>query len=172
MLMFSLLFHEYSHVYAAISEDLPVEKVVVFALGAGAFIDSKEIFFDQRLGLKVSLAGPIGSFILAILGAFIYLLMPNTITLYFFAINVLFGVFNLLPLFPTDGGRVLYSLLSYKLSPLKAMKVAAIISYVLSGAGALVSAFFGLWWMLVIFIFIIFFAKAQLEGFKKEVLGI
>lgn len=168
ILMFSLLFHEYSHVYAALKENLPVEKVVVFALGAGAYIDSKELYFNQKLGLKISFAGPLGSFILATLGFMFYLLSPNIITAYFFAINIIFGVFNLLPLFPTDGGRILYSLLSYKFPALKAMYIATIISYVLSGLGAVVALVFSMWWMFIIFIFIIFFAYTQYMGFKNE----
>jgi len=167
VVMFSLLIHEYCHVWAAISEKMHVEKVVVFALGAGALIDSERILFDRRAGLKVALAGPGGSLALAIIGSIFWILLPSTFTAYLFIINVAFCIFNLLPLFPSDGGRVLYSLLSFKATPEKAMNIAVITSYVLSGIGALVSLWFSMWWMLVLFIFLIVFARSQHKGFEK-----
>jgi Zn-dependent protease len=144
-----------------------VEKVIVFALGAGAMIESDRILFDRRAGLKVALAGPLGSFTLATIGGILWLLLPNIITVYFCLINIAFGVFNLLPMFPSDGGRILYSLLSYKFDFAKSAKIAVITSYVVCFFGALVSFYFNLWFMFGLFIFLVFFAWQQYQGFKR-----
>jgi len=171
ILMFSLLVHEYCHVWAAVRNGLYVKKVVVFALGAAAFIDAKELIFDKKIGLKVAVAGPGGSLALAILSLPLAFFMSGSIFSYFFAINILFCVFNLLPLFPSDGGRILYSLLSFVMLPTKAMKIAVYTSYILSVIGAAVCYLYSQWWLLALFIFLIIFAKAQYEGFKKIAYG-
>ncbi len=70
--------------------------------------------------LLVALAGPAMNFFLAILGAIVYhILFPTTgllegtelLFLYFIQINVLLGVFNLIPIPPLDGSKILAGLL-------------------------------------------------------------
>ncbi|MCL2860321.1 MAG: site-2 protease family protein [Oscillospiraceae bacterium] len=90
--------------------------------------------FDRKISLTaaeaiVAIAGPIMNFILAIIFAIIYALLRNSISLdflspvmqsailaivyYIVALNVGLGVFNLIPLPPLDGSKVLYHFLSY-----------------------------------------------------------
>jgi CBS domain-containing protein len=64
----------------------------------------------------------------------------NTILLYFASANLVLALFNMLPAFPMDGGRVLRALLSIKLPRAQATKIAGNIGQVL----ALVFVFYGL----------------------------
>lgn len=78
----------------------------------------------------VALAGPVANFILAFVGLFILLLfavlftsMPESASLFsaikeffniFILINLFLGVFNLLPIHPLDGGKILARFLPFK----------------------------------------------------------
>lgn len=78
-------------------------------------------FSNIRLGeLFVSLAGVGSNFALAILSAVLYHLTSNfffkEIFQFAVAINLTLGVFNLLPVPPLDGSKVLLSFLPYKLA--------------------------------------------------------
>lgn len=56
--------------------------------------------------------------------------------------NLLMGCFNLAPVFPMDGGRVLRAVLASKLPYLQATQLAATIGKVLAAAGVFVAAFY------------------------------
>jgi Zn-dependent protease len=74
---------------------------------------------SKRFGAAlVSLAGPISNFALAIIALLVFkvalnALTPTTFTFLetFFTINVLLGIFNLIPIPPLDGANVVYGLL-------------------------------------------------------------
>jgi Zn-dependent protease len=80
-------------------------------------------FRDIRLGeLWVSAAGPLTNLSIAVIAALIYHLLPpapstliSTILKYTVDINALLAIFNLLPIPPLDGSKVLMSYLPYNL---------------------------------------------------------
>ncbi len=82
-------------------------------------------FRDQRWGtLKVSLAGPITNFLVAILFglAIRFIILPEPV-LFLFGIIVIYnfawGIFNLIPIPPLDGSHILFSLLPSQFDKLK-----------------------------------------------------
>jgi len=68
-------------------------------------------------------------------------------------LNLVIGVFNLLPAFPLDGGRVLRSLLDPRLGRLRATRVAAGVSKGLAVALAILGLLAS-WMLLVIALFL------------------
>lgn len=79
-------------------------------------------FKDVKLGeLLVSLAGVGSNFGLALLGTVLYHITPDSMFLkevwrFMVGINLMLGVFNLLPIPPLDGSKALMSQLSYDLA--------------------------------------------------------
>ena len=71
---------------------------------------------DKRWGaLKVSLAGPMANFVIAIIFALIIRFMPGSEMFVIFQMavvyNLLLGIFNLIPIPPLDGSHILFDLL-------------------------------------------------------------
>lgn len=87
-------------------------------------------FATRRVqSIIVSLVGPLSNFVLAFIGFTIYYFSPMNMTMdefwnVFVMLNVVLGVFNLLPLPPLDGYRIVSSLfpvkIQEKLRPLEA----------------------------------------------------
>lgn len=115
LLFFSVLLHEFGHALVAQSRGVPVESITLFIFGgiAGLAQDSDEAF-DEFL---IAVAGPIVSVLLG--GAFglLWLLFGDiseqsaALFGYLAYINIILAVFNLIPGFPLDGGRVLRAIL-------------------------------------------------------------
>jgi len=108
----SILIHELSHSYVAKKHGLPIARITLFFFGGVS--EMTEEPQDPGLEVKMAIAGPLMSFLIAgILGGVWYIsemtktLVPITAILGYGAlINGILGVFNLIPAFPLDGGRV------------------------------------------------------------------
>ncbi len=108
----SLLFHEMSHSLVANLNNIPIKKITLFIFGGMSHMSEEPKAPGAEL--KMALAGPASSFVLA--GAFylIFRLMAGAglRSEYFAAfswlaqINLFLAIFNLAPGFPLDGGRV------------------------------------------------------------------
>ena len=101
--------HELGHVAAALILGGRAERLSLTAVGA-------ELSFSYRAPLSygrdsfVALAGPAANLLLGGLFFLLDLRLPAMLSLGI-------GAFNLLPILPLDGGRVLYGLLAEKLDP-------------------------------------------------------
>ncbi|MFO8152369.1 M50 family metallopeptidase [Thioalkalivibrio sp.] len=112
-LFFSLLFHELSHSVVARAHGLPVHRITLFLFGGAAEMESEPE--EPRVEFRMAIAGPIAS---VVLGVAFYLLAVAMATVglpehvagvarYLGFINILLAIFNMVPGFPLDGGRVL-----------------------------------------------------------------
>lgn len=158
LLSFSILFHEYAHVWIAKRCGLEVRQVVYFGLGAGALMES---LGEPKTELKVALAGPISSLVLA--AAFLPLVYLNpgvTAFLYLFSMNVILAVFNALPIYPMDGGRVFYAIMTFFVGKAKALSIAVGVSNALSVIAIVLCAMYQMWFMIVIFLFLLLSSRA------------
>lgn len=111
----SVLGHELAHSLIAIQQGEKVRRITLFILGGVAHLSeepkeaSKEFF--------MALVGPLTSFSIAVICYFLVpVLRPVSEPVaasfrYLSFINMLLGIFNLLPGFPMDGGRVLRSII-------------------------------------------------------------
>jgi Zn-dependent protease/predicted transcriptional regulator len=105
----SLLFHELAHSVVAQFYKIRVLSITLFIFGGVASIERDPSKAIQEF--NIAIAGPLASGILA--GAFfgMYLLFPSSQTIaalsdWLWKTNAMLAIFNLLPGFPLDGGRI------------------------------------------------------------------
>lgn len=141
----SVLIHELAHSLVAIQQGEKVHNITLFILGGVAQISQEPE--EPLKEFAMSVVGPLASFGLGAIFFLISLLIhPLSVPLaaaagYLFFINIALGIFNLLPGFPMDGGRVLRSII-WKLTGnlKKATRIAS-----LTGQGfAFMLIFFGI----------------------------
>jgi Zn-dependent protease/predicted transcriptional regulator len=118
LLFVSVLLHELSHSFMALARGLKVRDIVLFIFGGVSNIEQEpESARDEFL---VTVVGPLSSLVLAaIFFGLEQLVSPPVrrvgagaaaVLQYLAFINLLLGLFNLIPGFPLDGGRVLRSI--------------------------------------------------------------
>lgn len=134
----SVLIHELSHSLVATAKGIPVQSITLFIFGGVSQI-SREAD-DPRTELLVALAGPLSSIGVGIVFGAVWFLSAGVslpvaaVTSYLAIINIFLAIFNLIPGFPLDGGRVLRAIVwSVTNSQRRAMRVAVtsgrIVSY-------------------------------------------
>jgi len=158
----SVLAHELSHAVVAGRFGLKVEGITLFIFGGVTSID--EDTRSPRQEALVALAGPLTS--LAIGGVLLGLTFPiahpvaRALLEWLGFINVMLGLFNLIPGFPMDGGRVLRAIIwRLRGDRLAATRAAAHVgrafAYILIGIGVFLalqpgaSVIGGLWLALI-----------------------
>ncbi|MGW5383160.1 site-2 protease family protein [Nocardia sp. NPDC003963] len=114
-LLASLVLHELAHAVTARRGGLPVEQVVLWLLGGVAAFGREPD--DPRADLRIALAGPFTSFVLAAglfaaggIAAAHSGAVPAGVLFWLATMNSVVAAFNLLPAAPLDGGRVLRAL--------------------------------------------------------------
>lgn len=173
LLFTTVIIHELSHSYMAKKYNISVDRIILLPIGGIASMG--EIPKDPNQELKIAIAGPLANVIIAffcficlwIIGglgslSFSSLFITNTssadLTLFlsnFLGLNLLLGIFNLLPAFPMDGGRVLRAILARKRSYVKATKIAASVGRQFAILMALLGIFFNFFLILIaVFIYI------------------
>lgn len=115
LLFLSVLLHELAHSFVAIGEGLKVRDITLFFLGG--MVNLEKECMTSKGSLKIAISGPFVSLMLA----FFMILLSNIfsgsslILSNLFkqvgSLNLLIGVFNLLPIIPLDGGVILKSLI-------------------------------------------------------------
>ncbi|MGE3270715.1 MAG: site-2 protease family protein [Chloroflexota bacterium] len=142
----SVLIHELSHSFMALARGKKVEGITLFIFGGVSSIsDEADRPKDELL---ISIVGPLTSFAIAAAAwLLVVALAPGNTPLgailgYLALVNLLVGIFNLLPGFPLDGGRVLRSAVWAATGSLR--RATEIASYVGQGFGFLL-IFWGAW---------------------------
>ena len=129
LLVACLLAHEFAHVVTGQKLDCETQDVTLLAIGAAAQIKIPD---EPRKELKIALAGPVMSLLLAAvfaIGIFVFpapnldvvelsslqAFDPWVTCVVMATINSLIALFNMVPAFPMDGGRVLRAILVMRL---------------------------------------------------------
>src|SRR2546426_10702328 len=114
LLFVSVLLHELAHSLVARRRGLPVKDITLFIFGGVSNIEQEPK--DAGIEFQVAVVGPITSLLIGAVCFLLQLPLRGTnsllggILFYLAVTNILLGVFNLIPGFPLDGGRVLRSI--------------------------------------------------------------
>ena len=110
----SVLVHELAHSLIAISSGIPVKSITLFVFGGVSEIAREAA--RPGVELVMSVAGPLTSLLIAALFAGLWVATRgiseplSALGMWLGRINLILAIFNLMPAFPLDGGRVLRSL--------------------------------------------------------------
>jgi Zn-dependent protease/predicted transcriptional regulator len=161
----TVVLHELSHSYVAKRYGIKIQRIVLLPIGGVS--EMEEIPKDPAQELRIALAGPVANLIIAVISFFILIIFRNTLSTvligalyYFIVVNLLLGLFNLLPAFPMDGGRILRAYLAERMSFIKATKLAANIGKQFAIIMAVVGVFFN-FLLILIAIFVYFGAEGE-----------
>ena len=179
VLFFStLIFHELSHSIVAQGYGIKIKSITLFIIGGVAQME--EIPKEPRMEAWISAAGPAFSLAIGIIAYAIYdffgqvnpargtfengiLIMLGIIAFY----NIILGIFNLLPAFPMDGGRIFRALLATRIPYISATRKAVAIgkgmAIMMGIIGLLKLDGGGIWFMIIAF-FIYYGAASEGEA--------
>jgi len=171
-----VVLHELGHALTAQKFNVQTQKITLLPIGGVASLESMPD--NPREELLITVAGPAVNIAIALL---LYLLLPfnllqgldaeqmqeyfreisahNFLLLLFYA-NIILAVFNIIPAFPMDGGRILRALLSMRMDRVKATQIAAHLGQFV----ALLFFFFGLLYnpfLSLIAVFVFFGAQSE-----------
>jgi Zn-dependent protease len=163
MLFVSVILHELGHSLVARRRGIGISSITLFVFGGVS--QMKEEPREPGAELRVALAGPLVSVALAGLFGVLTLAVRGVtgespvvgVLGYLAFINVLLAIFNMLPAFPLDGGRVLRAILwRVRGNLVAATRTAATVGRVVAGGimalgvlQVLAGQFTGLWLLLI-----------------------
>jgi Zn-dependent protease len=153
----SVLAHELGHALIALRNRIPVRAITLFIFGGVAVVEREPD--TPGVEFRIAIAGPIVSLFLGLLFAGIWLLdrtvpMLSAPSEYLMRINLILAVFNMLPGFPLDGGRVLRAVVwrmtgSFQRATRFATGSGQVVAFAFIGLGVLIITsgrfFDGLW---------------------------
>jgi Zn-dependent protease/predicted transcriptional regulator len=156
----SILLHELGHSLVALRHGIPIRSITLFIFGGVARLARDPQ--DGRTELKIAAAGPLVSLLLGLLFYWVSSIdalgdASRGVGRYLAFINFAVAVFNLVPAFPLDGGRLLRGLLWRSAGKGRATRTAAragtVFAYFLIASGALMllrgDGLAGLWYVLI-----------------------
>ncbi len=171
LIFLCVLLHELGHSRVAQSYGLSIVSIVLLPIGGVSQIT--DIPKDPIKEVNITIAGPIVNFVIAgLLFAVGKLLDPSlafsqislqsgNILVDLFWANVMLGVFNIIPAYPMDGGRILRGILAMKRDYVEATRLAADVGK-LFAIGFIVFGLFYNWWLILIGIFVFSGATSEM----------
>jgi Zn-dependent protease/predicted transcriptional regulator len=175
----SLLAHELSHSLVAQHYGIPVKAITLFIFGGVSQITEEP--HDARTEFRIAVAGPLMSLILGGIFLGLWYFLPASLDIVAVVsfllgwVNIMLALFNLVPGFPLDGGRVLRSIIWWRTGSLR--RATAIASNIGRGIGFLF-IFAGVWlaftsdWSSGIWLSLIgwFLASAAANSYRQMVM--
>ena len=130
LILLSIVAHELGHAFCARAFGYDTKRVVITPLGGYAQIDVED-FEGTEAEYYIAAAGPFVNF--AIAGMLIPFAFFNVEhTRYLMMLNAAIALFNLVPAYPLDGGRMLRCLLTKKFGVVDGTLISCKVSYVIS----------------------------------------
>lgn len=180
VLLFALvLIHELTHSRVAQHYGIGVKSITLLPIGGVSSME--EIPQDPRKEFIISVVGPLSNVVLGLLmlaaaplffnvsevlssGGFSTLLLSRGFVaayVYLFVVNMTLAVFNLLPAFPMDGGRVFRAFLAMRMGRPRATRIAVAVGQILALAMGIAGLLGGGVFLILVAIFIYFGAQAE-----------
>ncbi len=182
-----VILHELGHALTAKKFNINTRSITLLPIGGLARLEKFPEKPKQEL--LVAIAGPLVNVVIAVL-IYLFLYATNNITsftedpeemvelsaatfwLNLLIANVVLAVFNFIPAFPMDGGRILRALLLFKFNRGKATKIAAGIGQFLAVIFFIAGFYLNIWLIIIgIFIFLGAGAEANFEISKSALHG-
>jgi len=174
----SVVLHELGHALVARGAGIPAKGIILLPIGGVTILDESQSIPDAsktwQRDVRIAAAGPfVNLFIAGISAAAIVAVIPNFAFLAKPLVhsgnllrslvwsNVYLGLFNLLPAYPMDGGRVLRALFSRQMDAIQATQRAVRIGHAFAILFMMVGMLMSNWWLVMIGFFV--FVGAQLE---------
>ena len=182
-LFLCVLLHEFGHIGMARRFGIDTPDVILLPIGGVARL--RRMPDEPKQELLIALAGPAVTLAIAVVLYLVTLVAGIPIDMdsmgagvggfivEIMVINLFLLVFNLIPAFPMDGGRVLRSLLAFRLGITRATRIAARVGQFL----AVSAAIYGVVgtppdiWLVLIAIFVFFGARAELAMVERRSLA-
>src|SRR5918998_508174 len=181
-LFICVLLHEFGHSLVAQRLGLKIHSITLLPLGGVSNLESlPEKPADE---VKITLAGPLVNVVLAPIFFGVGLLFGavprvpadlftgiGSVGQFFFYLgylNAVLAVFNLLPAFPMDGGRILRALLATRLGAVRATDVASVVGQVFAAAFFLVGLLSGDFLLALVAVFIFFGASGEAQMVRQR----
>jgi Zn-dependent protease len=129
LLFVSVTLHELGHSWVALRYGIEIESITLWILGGLAAL--KTLPRESNREFWIAIAGPLVSLALGVIGVLGLGFLPESSNVIRFLVgwiavtNVTLAVFNLLPAFPMDGGRILRAFLARNRSYPSATRLAA-----------------------------------------------
>jgi Zn-dependent protease/CBS domain-containing protein len=180
----SIITHELAHSILAIRNNIPVKEITLFVFGGVSQITKEAT--TPRAELLIAIVGPLTSLALAGIFYGLHLLLAGTqqilaasLMWWLAWINVILAIFNLIPGFPLDGGRIFRALVwqrtrDYHRATRIATKVGQGIAYAFMAVG--IASIFGIfapflsWFNGLLLIFIGWFLRDAARASYQQVL--
>jgi Zn-dependent protease/CBS domain-containing protein len=181
-LFICVLLHEFGHSLVAQRLGLEIHSITLLPLGGVSNLESlPEKPSDE---IKITLAGPLVNVVLAPIFFGVGLLlgavprMPTDVFtgigsvgqsfFYLGFLNVVLAVFNLIPAFPLDGGRVLRALLAIRLGALRATDISSRVGQLFAFAFFLIGLLGGNFLLALVAVFIFFGATGEAQMVRQR----
>jgi Zn-dependent protease len=184
LIFLCVLMHEYGHALTARRYGVNTRDIILSPIGGIARLE--KIPEKPSEELKVALAGPAVNVVIAlILLPIVYFLRKdgliyegeselealqnwNNLLPLVLGTNVLLVVFNMIPAFPMDGGRVLRSILAMRMDRVKATKIAFIIAQVAALFMFVYGIYASQYVLCFIAIFVVITSRTEWKGVARE----
>ncbi|MDD4110783.1 MAG: M50 family metallopeptidase [Clostridia bacterium] len=130
--LIAIILHELGHAFVAKKLGYRLDKIWI--LPFGACLSFEEFSFNPKDEIKIAFAGPLVNIFLILGTMALWWFYPITyVYSYTFALaNFSIAIFNLLPSYPLDGGRILTGFLRMKYKPKKVYRIACTLNVIFS----------------------------------------
>lgn len=160
----AILVHEMAHAFVANRYNYRVYGINVGLFAGSASIDTN---MAQRDSIPINAAGPISNLLLFAIATMVQYQFTNDFITMFASINLILFIFNILPIYPMDGGHILKDFLMLNMRDRwKGARIAAIVSLVTASLLLLYCLFTGNFIMCIFSGLFVYYALKELEIIK------